>query len=76
MNVNYLLELLMNENKFIYEGKTYKAIPVYGEGECKGCHLFYDPTLDCVKLLKKGIRPPCCPDKRQDGREVIFITAV
>ena len=65
----------MNENEFTYKGKTYKAVVTYFEEECRGCHLFYG-NVNCTQLLKKGIRPSCCPDKRQDGREVIFITAV
>ena len=66
----------MNENEFTYKGKTYKAVDTYHESECRGCHLFYDLAIDCTKLLKSGIRPSCCPDKRQDGKEVIFITTV
>ena len=66
----------MNENEFTYKGKTYKAVTTHYEDECRGCHLFYDLSIDCTELFKKGIRPPCCPDKRQDGKEVIFLTAV
>lgn len=66
----------MNENEFTYKGKTYKAIAVCNESECRGCHLDYDFSIDCAKLLNKGIRPSCCPATRQDGKEVIFILAV
>ena len=66
----------MNENEFTYKGKTYKAIATRNEDTCMGCHLFYGLSINCTELFKKGIRPSCCPDKRQDGREVIFITAV
>jgi hypothetical protein len=24
----------MNENEFTYKGKTYKAVPAYGDGDC------------------------------------------
>ena len=66
----------MNENEFTYKGKTYKAIATRNEGDCMGCHLFYGLSINCTELFKKGIRPSCCPDKRQDGKEVIFITTV
>ena len=75
MNVNHLLELFMNENKFIYEGKAYKAVSTQGKYDCNGCHFRYG-DIDCIKLRKKGMRPPCCRDQRQDGAYVIFITAV
>ena len=66
----------MNENEFTYKGKTYKAVPAYGDGDCRGCILFYDLSIDCTKLLDKGICPSCWSDKRQDGKEIIFITSV
>ena len=66
----------MNENEFTYKGKTYRVIVTSNEADCRGCHLFYDLSIDCTELVKKGICPSCWSDKRQDGKEVIFITAV
>ena len=65
----------MNENKFIYEGKTYKAVSPYHGDECNGCYFRYG-DIDCIKLRKKGMRPPCTRDQRQDGTYVIFVLDV
>lgn len=54
----------MNENEFELNGKRYVAVS--GKGDCLGC-AFYDNPLDCYHS------PPCAQDKRDDGRDVIFV---
>lgn len=54
----------INENEFLFSGKTYVAVE---KNFCKGCAFW------CSELQKRGEIPHCGAQYRKDGRDVIFV---
>lgn len=60
----------MDENEFEFEGKNYIAVSYTG-GDC-GCEQSKCCAFDRMRHALCS-RFKCTPDKRQDGRNVIFL---
>ena len=57
----------MDENEFIFNGKTYIAVPEPDDCCCE-CDLLQKCSPDGIN----GV-PKCQANKRTDGRDVIFV---
>ncbi len=60
----------MNENEFEYAGKNYQAVNYQG-GDC-GCE-HNQPCAFSERDMRFCSQLKCTPDKRVDGRNVIFM---